>query len=68
MMLQSLGLVAILPPSIAMNVLFVTGVDAMVDANPAGDLAFSVIGVSRAVQGICAGMLFVIVQVLLECW
>ena len=44
------------------------GVDAMVDVNPAGDLAFSVIGVSRAVQGICAGMLFVIVQVLLECW
>ena len=43
--------------------IILSGVDAMVDKDPSGDLVFSVIGLSRAVQGVCVGMLFVIVQV-----
>ena len=46
-----------------LNIVFLTGVDAMVEADPTGDLVFSIIGMSRAVQGVCAGMLFVIVRV-----
>ena len=40
-----------------------SGVDTIIDVNPGGAALFSVIGVSRAVQGLCTGLLFVIVQV-----
>ena len=37
--------------------------DAMVETDPGGALVFTVIGVSRALQGICVGLFFVILQV-----
>jgi len=37
--------------------------DVMVERDPGGALVFTVIGVSRALQGICAGLFFVILQV-----
>ena len=38
-------------------------VDVMVEKNPGGALVFTVIGVSRALQGVFAGLFFVILQV-----
>ena len=38
-------------------------VDVMVEKNPGGALVFTIIGVTRALQGVFAGLFFVIVQV-----
>ena len=40
-----------------------SAVDVMVEKNPGGALVFTVIGVSRALQGVFTGLFFVIVQV-----
>ena len=40
-----------------------SGVDEMVRTDPSGDFVFIVIGLSRAFQGACTGIFFVIVQV-----
>ena len=40
-----------------------SAVDIMADCDPSGALVFSIVGVNKAVQGLCAGMLLVIVQV-----
>ena len=40
-----------------------SGVDEMVRKDPSGDFVFIVIGLSRAFQGACTGIFFVIVQV-----
>ena len=40
-----------------------SGVDEMVRKDPSGVVAFTVIGASRAFQGACSGIFFVIVQV-----
>ena len=38
-------------------------VDVMVEKNPGGALVFTVIGITRALQGVFAGLFFAIVQV-----
>ena len=38
-------------------------VDVMVEKNPGGALVFTIIGVARALQGVFAGLFFVILQV-----
>ena len=40
-----------------------SAVDVMVETDPGGGLVFAIIGVSRALQGVCSGLFFVIVQV-----
>ena len=40
-----------------------SGIQEMVQIDPSGVLVFTVIGISRAVQGACNGILFVIFQV-----
>ena len=42
--------------------------DAMVEKDPGGSLVFTVIGASRALQGMCNGLIFVMLQVSLISW
>jgi hypothetical protein len=41
----------------------ISAVDTMLQVDPAGNLAFTIMGLSRAIQGACNGLLTVTVQV-----